>query len=267
MRRALEKNRPPHFPWFCLAAAALVVPELWWALDIDDARIKTLRSAAERLRPNFYWVDSIGHGIALVFLLSVIGGLLVALLFSDQHAVRPRHAWIAFVAWGAAMTAINLWSLTIPAGGYADLSGAVWYDRHGEIDRRPWSAARGIEVGCKKLRKHGGQRFEFDVAFDGRTARLANRWGVEDMRLLLRDLRGVESAIPRDAAFARQSFEWRCVAHHAQNLSREESRDLIALFRPRPDHARWVTRESPAWGGLVGEVVETGAEAGRRDAR
>lgn len=261
--RAVEKNQPPDFHLFFLAAMALVAVEIGWALHLDGESLKAFSSAVARDRPDLVWVTG-PSSFVVSLVLGVIGGLIVALLFSNQHAVRPRYAWVGFAIWGFAMTGTNLWSSTWSVGGYADRAGAAWYDRHGMIDRQPWSAAKEIIVGCDRGQKRSRYRLRYDVVFLGRKARLATRGNVHDVSAWLRDVRPIDAAIPADVKFTRLSFDWRCIAYHSGELSLEEDKALVTLFRPTQERARLIEEQSPVWGQFIGQVAaEQAAKANR----
>lgn len=263
LRRDVEKNQPPDFPLFVLAAMALIAVQIGWALHLDGESLKAFRSAVARDRPDLVWVS--GSSSFVVSLgLTVIGGMIVAMLFSNQHAGRPKYAWVGFVLWGLVMTGGNLWSSTWLVGGYADSAGAVWRNRYGVIDRQPWSAALGIVIGCDRGRQKSRYFLRYDVVFPQRKARLATRGNVYDASAWLRDVRPIDAAIPADATFTRLSFDWRCIAYHSRNLSLEEDKALVALFRPTPERAKQIEKQNLVWGQFIGQVAAEEAAKTKR---
>jgi len=254
LRRAVDKNQPPDFPLFFLAAMALVAIQIGWAVHLDSKSLDALRAAADRNRPDFFWADGVGSFVVALGL-SLGGGSIVALMFSNQHAVRPRHAWVGFATWALTMTGANLWSSTWPVGGYADRTGVAWYNRHGPIDRQAWSAATGIAIGCNKGKKSRWYFLRYQVVFPDRKAPLANRASAEGASAWLGKVIAVNAAIPADARFTRLSFDWRCIAYHSRDLSLEEDKALVALFRPTPERAKRIEKQSPVWGQFIGQVA------------
>lgn len=262
LRRDVEKNQPPDFPLFVLAAMALIAVQIGWALHLDGESLNALRAAAGH-RPGFFWVDGVDSFVVALGL-SLVGGSIVALMFSNQRAVRPRYAWMAFGIWALAMTGANLWSSTWPVGGYADRSGAAWYDRHGVIDRQSWSAAKKIIIGCERSRKRSRYFLRYDVVFPGRKARLATRGNVYDASAWLRHVRPIDAALPADATFTRLSFDWRCIAYHSRDLSLEEDKAFVALFRPTPERAKQIEKQNLVWGQFIGQVAAEEAAKAKR---
>lgn len=261
-RRNAEQNQAPDFPLFVLAAMALVAVQIGWAVHLDGGSEDTLRAAAGQ-RPDFYWANGVGS-LAAAVLLTIVGGKIVALLFSYPKVIQPRHAWVGFAIWALTMTGANLWSSTWPVGGYADRTGVAWYNRHGPIDRQAWSAATGIAIGCNKGKKSRWYFLRYEVAFSDRKAPLANRASAEGASAWLGKVIAVNAAIPADARFTRLSFDWRCIAYHSGELSLEEDKALVALFRPTPERARRIEKQSPVWGQFIGQVAAEEAAKARR---
>ena len=155
-----------------------------------------------------------------------------------------------------AMTGGNLVSRATPAGGFADAAGATWVSRSGPIEHSPWSAATKLIVGCDtKKRGVPKDRLQFDLEFGSRRARLVTYLAPERVGPWLTRIQPIVNAIPPDAEFSRTALNLRCIAHYSRDLSPEEARVLLGIFRPTADHARRISKESPAWGDLVRQVA------------
>lgn len=244
-----------------LALIPVVVGEMAWGLRQSSHDEAILRAVAQREHAPFWWShDSPAFTLAMV--LGLIGLAMTRLVCDASLDKRPRVAW--GLIWGLAvmMTGANIASRAAITGGYADATGVIWLRRDEVVDRRSWSQATGLAVGCthKEGRRSGGlyDRVLYNVEIGGRWVRLGG-WQVGWSRLSVArwvaNAQSVEKILPADIGVERGGLDARCLRYYGRHLYEPELKGFIRLLRPTPQQVASLIEKDRPVGRTVAEIA------------
>lgn len=248
-------------PLRVLALIPIVVGELAWGIRDASRDVDAMEAVVRSAQAPFSWSDR-SPTFTLVIALSLVGLVMTRFVCAGSMDRRPRLAWGLIWGLAAIMTWANLVSRADITGGYADATGVVWLRRDEVIDRRPWSHATSLAVGCMHLegRRSGGlhDRVLYSVKVGGRSARLGGRqvgWGRPSVSRWLTQVGAVDRALPAGVVVSRYGLDARCLRYYGRHLYEPELRGFIRLLRPTPQQAAALAEKDKPVGVTVAEVA------------
>lgn len=248
-------------PLRVLALIPIVVGELAWGMRDASRDVDAMEAVVRSAQAPFSWSDR-SPAFTLVIVLAMVGLAMTRLVCAGGMDRRPRLAWGMIWGLAAIMTWANLVSRTDITGGYADATGVVWLRQDEVVDRRPWSQATSLAVGCTHVegRRSGGfhDRILYSVKVGGRSARLGGwqvGWSRPSVSRWLTQAQAVDRALPEGVAVSRYGLDARCLRYYGRHLYEPELRGFIRLLRPTPQQAATLAEKDKPVGLTVAEVA------------